>query len=163
MTAGYDYRGTEVIGNVVVRQATVFDLELIVPLFDAYRQFYRKPGDVELARRFLRERFEHNESTVFLALLEDGTAMGFTQLYRTFSSVSAAPILILNDLYVRPEARRNKVGSALLNAAAGYGRAIGAVRLTLRTEATNSTAHALYEGEGWVREEEFYTYNLALY
>ncbi len=150
------------MGNVILRQATVFDLELIVPLFDAYRQFYRKPGDAELARRFLRERFEHNESIVFLALKEDGTAVGFTQLYRTFSSVSAAPILILNDLYVRPEGRREKTGSLLLEAAARYGRAVGAVRLTLSTEVTNSTAQALYEGEGWVRRDEFYTYDLAL-
>jgi hypothetical protein len=31
--------------DITVRQATTNDLELIVPLFDAYRQFYRKPAD----------------------------------------------------------------------------------------------------------------------
>jgi len=31
--------------GVAVRQATIFDLDLLVPLFDAYRQFYRKPSD----------------------------------------------------------------------------------------------------------------------
>jgi GNAT superfamily N-acetyltransferase len=148
--------------NVTVRQATVFDLDLIVPLFDAYRQFYRKPGDLELARRFLLEKFAHNESIIFLAMLPDGSAVGFTQLFPSFSSVSAARILILNDLFVRPDARRMRVGSLLLGAAAEYGRSIGAVRLTLSTEVTNVTAQSLYEGEGWVRQEEFYNYNFSL-
>src|SRR6266853_4704090 len=92
--------------DIAVRQATIFDLEIVVPMFDAYRQFYRKPGDVELARRFLRERFEHNQSIIFVAVREDGSAAGFTQLYPSFSSASASRILILNDLFVVAEARR---------------------------------------------------------
>lgn len=32
---------------VTVRQATIFDLDVVAPLFDAYRQFYRKPADQE--------------------------------------------------------------------------------------------------------------------
>ena len=61
------------------------DLDLIVPLFDAYRQFYRQPSDPDRARRFLKERFEHNQSVIFLAFA-DGAAIGFTQLYPSFSS-----------------------------------------------------------------------------
>jgi GNAT superfamily N-acetyltransferase len=148
--------------DVVVRQATIFDLEALVPLFDSYRQFYRKPGDLDMARRFLRERFEHNESIIFVAVRPDGSTVGFTQLFPSFSSVSAARIFVLNDLFVSPEARRMKVGALLLGAAARFGREVGAVRLTLSTEVTNVAAQALYEGEGWVRQEEFYAYNLAL-
>jgi GNAT superfamily N-acetyltransferase len=145
-----------------VRQASVSDLDLLVPMFDAYRQFYRKPADPALARRFLLERFQHNQSILFIAELSDGSAAGFTQLFPSYSSASAGRILILNDLFVRPEARRRKVGSMLLAAAAGYGRAVGAVRLTLSTEITNLGAQALYEAEGWIRQEEFLTYNLAV-
>jgi ribosomal protein S18 acetylase RimI-like enzyme len=148
--------------DVAVRQATVFDLDLLAPLFDAYRRFYRMPSDLDLSRRFLLERFQHNESIVFLALRQDGSAVGFTQLFPSFSSVSAARILVLNDLFVSPEARRARVGSLLLAAAAGYGSAIGAVRLTLSTEVTNVAAQALYEREGWKRQTEFYDYTLAI-
>ena len=88
--------------DVTVRQATILDLDLLVRLFDAYRQFYRKPSDVDLARRFLLERFQHNQSIVFLALQQDGSAVGFTQLFPSFSSVTAARSFILNDLYVWP-------------------------------------------------------------
>ncbi len=148
--------------TAAVRQASVSDLDLLVPMFDAYRQFYRKPPDPDLARRFLLERFQHNQSVVFIAELADGTAAGFTQLFPSYSSASAARILILNDLFVRPEARRRKVGSMLLAAAVGYARAVGAVRLTLSTEVTNVAAQSLYEVEGWIRQEEFLTYNLVL-
>jgi GNAT superfamily N-acetyltransferase len=148
--------------DIAVRQATIFDLELIAPLFDAYRHFYRKPSDLDLARRFLLERFQHNQSIIFLALRQDGSAVGFAQLFPSFSSASAARILILNDLFVRPEARRARVGSLLLAAAARFGRALGAVRPTLSTEVTNQAAQALYETEGWKRQTDFYVYNLAL-
>jgi GNAT superfamily N-acetyltransferase len=148
--------------TVAVRQASVSDLDLLVPMFDAYRQFYRKPADLDLARQFLLERFQHNQSIVFIAVFGDGTADGFTQLFPSYSSMSAARILILDDLFVRPEARRGKVGSMLLTAAVGYGRAVGAVRLTLSTEVSNAAAQSLYEAEGWIRQEEFLTYNLAL-
>jgi len=147
---------------VVIRQATIFDLDLLVPLFDAYRQFYRRPSDPDLARRFLLERFQHNESIIFLAMREDGSAVGFTQLYPSFSSASAARILILNDLFVSPEARQKGVGRLLLEAAVRFGREVGAVRLTLSTEVTNETAQALYENQGWQRQTEFYSYDLAL-
>ena len=148
--------------DVAVRQATIFDLDVVVPLFDAYRQFYRRPSDLDLARRFLLERFQHNQSIIFLALRQDGSAVGFTQLFPSFSSVSAARIFILNDLYVRPEVRRKRVGALLLSAAASFGRAVGAVRLTLSTEVTNAAAQALYEAEGWTRQTDFYVYNLAV-
>jgi GNAT superfamily N-acetyltransferase len=140
--------------DVTVRQATIVDLDLIVPLFDAYRQFYRKPSDLGLARRFLLERFQRNQSVIFLALQQDGTALGFTQLFPSFSSASAARIFILNDLYVRPESRRKRVGALLLGAAASFGRGVGAVRLTLSTEVTNHAAQALYEAEGWTRQTD---------
>lgn len=148
--------------HVAISRATILDLDRLAPLFDAYRQFYRQPSDIGLARRFLGERLQYNQSIVFLAEHLDRSVIGFTQLYPSFSSASAAPILILNDLFVHAEARRKGVASLLLAAAAGYGRGAGAIRLTLSTEVTNDAAQALYEAEGWTRQTEFYTYNLAL-
>jgi GNAT superfamily N-acetyltransferase len=73
-----------------------------------------------------------------------------------------APILILNDLFVAPEGRRHGIGTALLDAAADYGRRVGAVRLVLSTETTNTTAQSVHERHGWKRETVFRTYQLAL-
>jgi ribosomal protein S18 acetylase RimI-like enzyme len=149
------------MGALQVRQATVADLDLLVPLFDRYRQFYRLAGDPSGARTFLGDRLRLNQSAIFLAFA-DSTAVGFTQLYPSFSSGSMAPILILNDLFVAPGARRSGAGSALLRAAAEHGRRAGAVRLVLSTEVTNTTAQALYERHGWKRDTVFYVYELKL-
>lgn len=148
-------------GAVTVRQATVDDLELIAPLFDAYRQFYREPADPDGARQFLLRRFEHNQSVIFLAL--DGSfPIGFTQLYPSFSSTAMGRILILNDLFVSSSTRRRGAGAALLRAAASYGRRIGAIRLELSTEHTNAGAQALYDAVGWQRDTAFCSYLLTL-
>jgi len=148
-------------GPLEVRQATVADLDALVPLFDAYRQFYRQASDPERARQFLLERFGHNQSVIFLAWA-DGEAIGFTQLYPSFSSGAMARIFILNDLFVKPDARRRGTGKALLDTAAEYGRRVGAVRLALSTELSNTAAQALYEKAGWQRETVFCGYWLRL-
>ncbi len=146
---------------VTVRQATIGDLELLAPLFDGYRQFYGQPSDVAAARAFLLERFRHAESVIFVAFHAE-EAVGFTQLYPTFSSVSLARTYVLNDLFVAPTARQLGAGRRLLDAAAEFARSIGAVRLSLETAITNSAAQGLYEACGWQRDDEFYVYNLEI-
>ena len=150
---------TDAIG---IRRAGVEDIAALAPLFDAYRVFYGKPSDLAVARAFLTERLQREESVIFLAEDGDRTALGFTQLYPGFSSVSVARTLTLNDLFVQPAARRRGVAKQLLAAAAAHGRAIGAVRLSLSTAISNASAQALYGAEGWVRDTQFLTYSLAL-
>ena len=147
--------------DLAIRQATVADLDELVPLFDGYRQFYRQPSEPDRIRKFLLDRFEHNQSVIFLAL-KGGTAVGFTQLYPSFSSGALARIFILNDLFVDPGARHLGIGSALLKAAAEYARRVGALRLVLSTEVTNTSAQSLYEKLGWKKNTDFYTYQLTL-
>ena len=87
---------------------------------------------------------------IFLATLDDdGTPAGFTQLYPTFSSVRAARVWVLNDLFVAPGARKRGVAQALLDAAAAFARGDGAIRLELETTPENATAQALYRAAGW--------------
>jgi GNAT superfamily N-acetyltransferase len=145
-----------------IRQATLNELELIATLFDAYRQFYGQPTDIDAAMLFLSERFLKDQSVIFLATHTNGNAVGFTQLFPSFSSVSMARTFILNDLYVVPEARRGGVGSQLLAAAALYARMAGAIRLTLSTAIDNSDAKALYVSQGWKQDEAFDVFHLAL-
>ena len=147
---------------IIVRRAQLADVPAVAPLFDAYRQFYGKESNLELAARFLTGRIAQDESVVFVAETRDGAAVGFTQLYPTFSSVSAGRVYVLNDLYVDPAARRGNVARGLMHAAAEFARGKGALRLSLSTAKTNDKAQALYESEGWVRDEQYYHYSLAL-
>lgn len=102
-----------------VRQAVIQDVERLTPLFDAYRWFYGRTGEIAAARVFLPARFTNKESTLFIAH-EAETPVGFARLYPSFSSVSLARVFIPNDLFVQEQARRNKVASRLISAAATY-------------------------------------------
>jgi ribosomal protein S18 acetylase RimI-like enzyme len=75
-----------------VRRASIQDLDRLVPLLDAYRQFYGQPSDLIIARQFLGDRLTRNESIVLVAENDGGAAVGFVQLYPTFSSILAAPM-----------------------------------------------------------------------
>jgi ribosomal protein S18 acetylase RimI-like enzyme len=144
-----------------IRRAEPGDLPRLVPLFDAYRQFYRQPSDPGRAERFLRERLERGESVIFLAF-DGGESAGFVQLYASFWSVAACRSWILNDLYVVPHFRGGGVGRALLERARAHAEATGAGGMSLATQRDNHTAQRLYESLGWVRDEEFFHYELGL-
>lgn len=144
-----------------IRRATLQDLDQLVPPFDAYRQFYGQPSDLSLARQFLNDRLARNESVVLVAENGGGAVIGFVQLYPIFSSILAAPMYLLSDLFVVPEGRRRGVGTGLLRSAAESARMASAVRLELATAITNVSAQRLYESLGWQRDE-FYQYGLSL-
>jgi GNAT superfamily N-acetyltransferase len=160
---GIDYKEIEVSNESRPQpiRVTSEQVDLVVSLFDAYRQFYGQTPDLAGARRFLVERLDRGESVIF-AVVEDGRALGFTQLYPSFSSVSMKSIWILNDLFVAESARRRGIGARLLRAARDHALRTGAARLALSTAVTNTTAQALYERDGWRRDREFFHYEYEL-
>lgn len=144
--------------------ATSDHLDQIAPLFDAYRVFYRQPSDPDRARAFIAERLENQDSIIFLALSTEPepAALGFTQLYPLFSSVSMQSLWLLNDLYVAESARKTGVGGGLMLRARAHAESTGAKGLELATQKENRTAQSLYEAMGYVRDEAFYRYALTL-
>jgi GNAT superfamily N-acetyltransferase len=147
--------------SIKIGQANLEDLEALSLLFDRYRQFYGKPSDIAGARQFLLERITAEESICYLAF-ENNTPIGFVQLYPSFSSVSLAKIIILNDLYVLPEGRRKGAAQQLIQASIEYARKNGSVRLTLSTAITNNDAQSLYQAMGWEKDEAFLTYTFQI-
>lgn len=145
---------------IEIVRATLEDVPGLVPLFGGYRQFYRAEPDAPAQQKFLQDRLSKEESVIFIAQDESGTAIGFTQLYPSFSSVSMAPIWILNDLFVNPSTRRSGAGQALLRRALKWAVETGAIRLELATETTDKTAQSLYEANNWQRNTTFYRYSL---
>lgn len=143
------------------RQATVVDLDGLVPLFDGYRQFYLQPSEPDRVRQFVKMRLEQSESVIFVAVSE-GSAIGFTQLYPSFSTGALSRIFILNDLFVDPSSRQVGVGTSLLKTAADYARKVGAIRLVLSTGVANMPAQRLYDKLGWKKNTEFHSYQFAL-
>ena len=134
-----------------VARATRADAAAIAPLFDAYRQFYRRAADLDGAHRFLADRIAKDESVLLFCHPRNDRSkpVGFTQLYRLFSSLSMAPTLVLNDLFVAPESRHNGAARLLLSAADQHARDCGAIGIALETNRNNLTAQSLYESFGY--------------
>ena len=145
-----------------IQAATTADLHALAELFGAYLRFYQVARPQSQVQDFLAARLRNRDSTILLARDKDGVAQGFVQLYGFFSSLALQPAWLLSDLYVSVVARRQGVGEALMNAARAHAEAAGACGLQLETARSNLSAQALYERLGYVRDEVFLTYWLAL-
>ncbi|PWJ54215.1 Acetyltransferase (GNAT) family protein [Quadrisphaera granulorum] len=170
--------------DVVVRTATLDDVEEVARLFRGYLEFYECPREPAAVTAYLTARIANGESVVLIAeapaaeapaaevpATEDpaadgpahrGAALGFAQCYPTWASLELAPAWVLYDLFVDPAARGRGVGRVLLRAVAERARAAGATTAVLETAHTNTAAQALYESEGWVPDTTYRTYALTL-
>ncbi len=141
---------------VAARPANV---KLIAPLFAGYLKFYKKRATPAAVRKFLAARLRRHESVIYLAFAGK-EAVGFVQLYPTWSSLSLQRLWILNDLFVLPVARRTGVAKALMNRARRLAEVTGAEGLILETAVSNLKAQRLYENHAWKRDTKFYRYCL---
>lgn len=139
------------------RRAGLDDLDALATLFDRYRQFYQYPSDLALSRHYLQQRLQSDESIIFIA--ENEAGIGLCQLYPTFCSLDAAPILTLYDLFVDPEIRGSGAGKALMLAAQQYATDSGVSRMDLSTADDNLQAQGLYESLGWQADEIYRQYS----
>lgn len=144
-----------------ILQANVEHLGAVARLFDGYRQFYEQPSDLIGATHFLRHNLENNESVIFLAE-KDNQPLGFVQLYPTWESVTMTKRWVLYDLFVAESGRGHGVGRALMQRAKQLAQETGAKYIALETAKNNTTAQALYESEGYTRDDVFLTYILEI-
>ncbi|HET9031055.1 MAG TPA: GNAT family N-acetyltransferase [Candidatus Aquilonibacter sp.] len=145
---------------MIVRRATIDDLDALLPLLRGYREFYEQAHDAGAERAYLERMLREALSAIFVAV--DGTCVGFAQLFTTYSTTRLKPSLILEDLFVVPAARGSGVAAALLDAACAYACDIDAAGMFLETAFDNLTAQRVYERNGWTREGRFYKYNAPL-
>jgi ribosomal protein S18 acetylase RimI-like enzyme len=148
----------------MIRKATLQDLDQLTNLFDQYVVFYKNPSNIEKHKAYLKERIENNEATIFLAFDENKPekAIGFTLIYITYSSLALNKILILNDLYVDPNARKNGIGEKLIQQSVAFAKELGSNLIRLRTAKSNTVAQGLYNKMGFVREDYLYSYDLTI-
>ena len=148
--------------EIHIQQATPQDAALIAPLFDAYRVFYGQPTDLSLAHTFISDRLTAGESTIFMATTSGHQVAGFVQLYPTFSSVSAKPAWILNDLFVSSQHRGHGIAKRLMLQAQQFAKDTSANNISLETAPDNQPARALYESLGYELETHYLSYSLKL-
>ena len=137
---------------IEIKKATLTDINLITPLFDAYRVFYKQQSNLDAANQFLKDRLTNKDSIIYIAFLNN-EAVGFTQLYPLFYSVSMQAMMLLNDLYVESNHRNKGIGEALINKAKSYCKAHNLKGLGIQTAHDNPAQH-LYQRLGFVRDTD---------
>ncbi|PLT33124.1 GNAT family N-acetyltransferase [Bacillus sp. V5-8f] len=141
-----------------VVEANIEVLEDIVPLFNAYRMFYGQPNDEMGAREFIQERITNQESVIFVAYDDDPQAVGFVQVYPTFSSVGMQRAYILNDLFVKESGRKKGAARSLIKRVYQFCEEKNARYVTLQTAPDNHPAKALYEDMGMSIDNVYHSY-----
>jgi GNAT superfamily N-acetyltransferase len=142
---------------VQILQAYIRHLSLIVGLFDECRQHYAQSPNAEGARAFLAERLERRDSAIFFASEGTGSfqrALGFIQLYPSYSSLWMKRIWILSDLYVLPDCRRRGIARALHDRARQLAVETKACGLAFSTTRDDEVAEKFCRALGYVRDDK---------
>ena len=143
-------------------EANKDNIKQVGELFDLYRQFYKYESNIIQSTSYIKERIINNESKIFLAINKENQAIGFVQLYETFGSLDLGKIIVLYDLYVKKEFRKKNVGRKLMITSHKYAKEIKAKRIQLSTATDNFIGQSLYESLGYVKDKDFYTYDLEI-
>ena len=137
-------------------------IEQVGELFDLYRQFYKYESNLIESTNYIKDRIKNNESIILIAINNANKAIGFVQLYETFGSLDLGKIIILYDLYVKEDHRKNNIGRQLMIRSHEYAKKINAKRIQLSTATDNFIGQSLYESLGYVKDIDFYTYDFEI-
>ena len=137
-------------------------IEQVGELFDLYRKFYKYESSVIKSTNYIKDRITNKESVIFIAINDAYEAIGFVQLYETFGSLDLGKIIILYDLYVKEDHRKNNIGRQLMIRSHEHAKKINAKRIQLSTATDNFIGQSLYESLGYVKDIDFYTYDFEI-
>jgi len=135
-------------------KAELSHLEDIVPLFDGYRIFYKQASNLKAAKAFIKNRLLLKDAIIYVAYIKNN-AVGFTQLYPLFSSVSMTPMYLLNDLYIDSTYRNQGIGEALINQAKQLCKTEKNKGLAIQT-AFDNPAQKLYQRLGFKSDTDLH-------
>jgi GNAT superfamily N-acetyltransferase len=134
--------------GVEVRPAQTDEIQEMLPLIRAYCEFYEtEPDDEGLRKMFETLINEPSQGAIFIAR-DGGRAVGFATLDWKWSSLKAARIGYLEDLFVDPEARGRGIADALIEVCAARCRELGMPAMEWLTAPDNRRAQQVYNRTG---------------
>jgi len=134
-----------------VRQATASDAVVVAELLDAFNREFDtpSPGTDALAAR-LRQLAD---SQHFVALLSGEPAVGVAVMSFRPTVWHEGPAALLDELYVRPDMRGQRIGHAMLETACRLARERGAQELEINVDGDDTDARRFYAAHGFTNTE----------
>lgn len=133
-----------------IRAATPADVPALLPLFRGYSDFYECDPRTDDVEALLREVLAAPEEDAYLLVAtdDDGQVVGFANNAWKWSSLRGKRIVLLDDLFVHPDARGGGHADALIEATAEVARRHGAPCVLWYTAHDNHRAQAVYNRVG---------------
>ena len=108
----------------------------------------------EASRRMVRHLLSNpGVGAVFLARQTDGRAVGYMVLTHCYSLEFGGPFVLLDEIFVLPEARGEGLGRRLIDAASDFCRERGIGYLRLEVQKKNARAVDVYRTYGFFTED----------
>jgi GNAT superfamily N-acetyltransferase len=134
---------------LTIRDATPADVPTILSLVRELATYEREPDAVVATEAdFVRHGF--GERPFFKTLLAEwnGAPVGFALYFFGFSTWTGGPTLYLEDLFVRPEHRKRRIGIGLMQRLAREAVAAGCTRFVWQVLDWNEPSIRFYESLG---------------
>ncbi len=151
----------EKLPHIVLRPGTPSDVPLLLALIGELASYERAPDAVVASEAdLLRDGF--GAVPLFRTLIAelDGTPVAFALYFLAYSTWRGRPTLYLEDLFVRPAARGNGVGRALMGALARQAIQLGCARFVWQVLDWNTPSIRFYESLGAEVQREWLTVRL---
>lgn len=147
--------------NFAIRPATEADVPVILSLIRELAEYEREPDAVVATEASLHEvLFVRQPLVEVLLALEAEKPVGFALYFYSFSTWMGRPGLYLEDLFVRPNARRKGYGRALLERLAQIAHERGCGRMEWAVLDWNEPAIQFYKELGAVPMSEWTVFRL---
>lgn len=149
--------------SLTIRPATPDDIPVILAFVRELAEYEREPDAVIATEAMLYTALFSPDAVVAHAILAElhDEPVGFAVYFFNFSTWLGKPGLYLEDLYVRPTARRNGVGKALLLHLANLAVKRGCGRIEWAVLDWNESAIAFYKSLGAKAQDEWTVYRLS--
>jgi GNAT superfamily N-acetyltransferase len=136
--------------QAAIAPAGEHELPRLLPLMRAYCDFYgADPADeglAEMAAALIAA--PDAEGMLWVARGGDGSVLGFATVGWKWSSLRAARVAVLEDLFVSPDARGQGLAGALIETCARRAAELGAPVMLWETAPDNHRAQAAYARTG---------------
>ncbi|WP_314723188.1 GNAT family N-acetyltransferase [Haemophilus pittmaniae] len=127
-------------------KAEQWNIDLLSPLFEAYRLANGMTENPQRVYTFLSNRIRFNESMFFIALDDRQQAVGFVQLYPRLSSLQLQRYWQLTDIFVSASSNQAEITAALIAKAKEFVRYTQATRLVAEV---SQPQREILENEGF--------------